>query len=161
MKILTTTIVAALFGAAVTPSFAQNSFRAEFDALSPQEQAAVRAEAIQKEGYDQLPVAPLELNHQTVTGFCMLLPRGLETLIPQKFAARGETGQQLERTKLWARYISCQDSLLYYEGHRFFNSGHYTEDQISSAIYEIGKVMKWLERQEEELDSGRKYSKAY
>ena len=152
MKYLSTCIAIALLGSTPITSKAEDSFQEEFDRLSAREQEAVRAEAVKKEDYGQLPIAPREWNSESVTAFCKLLPRGLETLAPAKLS-RDQSAIERERTLLWARYLSCEDSLLYFEGHRFFKSGHYTDPEIVSAIAEIRKVMNWLIKQEETLES--------
>jgi len=156
MKLLSSLMVMTLLGSSLVTSNAQESFQAQFDRLSAPEQAAIRADAMQKEDYDQLPSKLATLNLQSVTDFCKLLPRGLQSVTPNEGANR--VGIERERNQLWARYLSCHDSVLYYEGHRFFKSGHYTNTQLSSAISEIKRVMDWLVKQEKELDINQKFT---
>ncbi|MDF1754721.1 MAG: hypothetical protein P1U89_18190 [Verrucomicrobiales bacterium] len=151
MKTLTKTLaVLALLGSTAFSAKAQTSFQQQYESLSSSEQSEIRAEATQKEEYDQLPAAPAVLNSETVTEFCKQLPRGLETMQPK---AGVNSATEQKRVELWVQHLSCQDSYLYYEGHRFFNSGHYTSSEIASAISEIKKVMDWLVKQEAALDS--------
>ena len=153
MKInLSAFIAAVLITSCLTLSIRANepSFRAQYLRLSQKEQQKVQAEATQKEDYGQLPKIK-RLNDSAVIEFCKLLPRGLETFLPEKMAAHNQSFAEKRRTELWARYLSCQDSLLYYEGHRFFKSGHYSELEVSSSISEIKKVMSWLVAEERKL----------
>jgi len=158
MKFLTSLVAVALLGSTAVPLIAGESYQEQFAQLSRQEQAATRSEAVKKEDYDQMPKAPSSLNEFTITEFCKLLPRGLERMIPDKLSAKKQSSTDRKRTQLWALYISCQDSLLYFEGHRFFKSGHYSATQSAGAINEIKTVMNWLIAEEQKLDSNKRYT---
>ena len=153
MKYLSTLtiIILTILGSTAINHAQEPSFRDQFNRLSATEQAKIKSEATQKEDYSQMPSIKT-INEKSVVDFCKLLPRGLETMFSQK-VAENKTATEARRAVLWSRYLSCQDSVLYYEGHRFFKSGHYSEVQLTSAISEIKKVMNWLVQQEQRLDS--------
>lgn len=129
----------------------QRSFQQQYNQLGSAEKAQIKASATKKEDYSQMPSIKV-VNDSTVHEFCKLLPRGLETLFTMKVASNKPAAES-RRAHLWAQYLSCKDSLLYYQGHRFFDSGHYSETEISSAITEIEKVMNWLLGEEAKLDA--------
>lgn len=148
---ITSIVCSVLCLTALSQAQSQANFQQQYNQLSAQEKAQVKAEATQKEDYNALPSIKA-LNDRSVGEFCKSLPRGLETLFTQK-VANNKSSSENRRAHLWAKYLSCKDSLLYYEGHRFFNSGHYSESEIISATGEIKKVMNWLLSEEAKLDS--------
>jgi len=146
-----TTVCAIVCLSSVAQARNQTSFQNQYNQLSAQEKAQVKSDAVQKEDYNAMPSVKV-LSDGAVNDFCKALPRGLETLFTQKVADNKSPGET-RRAHLWAKYLSCKDSLLYYEGHRFFDSGHYTDNQVISAIGEIEKVMNWLLAEEARIDS--------